>query len=222
MPSQCIVILEEEKTGRTTRLVDEYVQKYFTEPLFTPIIVKDHVDDYRHNVELLDRLRKRLEREFGEGPYYDDKAIMYNLHYVRFRRDGTENTYCVIIRTKDRIQNARNEAFRMYVQRLEDIDREFEGKDLEIINHKPSLAEALLFNRANGRSTRLADEYIQKYFDLKPGEYIEIIDHYGGEGERRAHEDLAKRIADRLKEEHGEKFYFHRASGYPRIVRVEK
>ena len=215
---------ELRSTGRTTRLVDEYVQKYFTEPLFTPIIVKDHVDDYQHNYELLDRLRKRLEREFGESPYYDDRAIMYaNPYYARFGRvNSPENTYCVIIRTKDRIQNARSEAFRMYIQRLEGLDREFEGKRDEIIAYKPPLSEILLVNRANGQSTILADEYIQKYFTLKPGEYIEIIDHYGGEGERRAHEGLAKKIAARLEEEHGEKFYFHRAVAYPRIVRVEK
>lgn len=211
---------ELRSTGKTTRLVDEYVQKYFTEPLFTPIVVKDHVDDYKSNFELLDKLRKRLEREFGESPYYDDRAILYvSPYHARFGRiNSPENAYCVIIRTKDRIQNARSEAFRLYIQRLEGLDREFEGKESEIVSCKPPLMEALLVNRASGRSTRQADEYVQKYFTLKPGEFIEIKDHYG---EVRANMMLAEKIAARLKEEHGEKFYFQKRS-IPRIVKVEK
>lgn len=216
---------DESKTGRTTRLVDEYVQKYFTEPLFTPIVVKDHVDDYQHNFELLDRIRKRLEREFGESPYYDDRAIMYDSpFYARFGRVHSpyNNTYCVIIREKDRIQEMRKQQFCMYKDRLYDLKAEYEDKEDEVIKRKSPLAETLYVNRANGQSTRLADKYVQKYFSLKPGEYIEIIDHYGGEGERRAHEGLAKKVAARLEEEHGEKFYFQRAGNYPRIVKVEK
>lgn len=214
---------DERKTGRTTRLVDEYVQKYFTEPMFTPIIVKDHVDDYEHNVKLLNRLRNRLEREFGEEPYFDDKAVMYvNPYQARFGRtsDG-EHTYCVIIRDKDRIQEARRQQFKMYVDRVVDLKNEYKDNEKEIIKRKPPIAETLLVGRASGQSTRLIDEYVQKYFSLKPGEYIEIIDHYGGEGEMRAHYGVACKVCDRLKEEHGEKFYYHRGF-YPRIVRVEK
>lgn len=29
-------------TGRSTRLIDEYIQKFFTEPIGTPIKVLDH------------------------------------------------------------------------------------------------------------------------------------------------------------------------------------
>ena len=215
--------MSEEKTGRTTRLVDEYVQKYFTEPLFTPIVIKDHVNDYLHNYELLDRLRKRLEREFGETPYFDDKAVMYVSPYQAkfgFTSDG-ERTYCVIIRTNDRIQKARNEQFRMYKQRIEGLENEFGNNEKEIIKRKPPLAEILLVGRASGQSTRLIDEYVQKYFSLKPGEYIEVIDHYGGEGEMRAHDGIARKVCSRLEVEHGEKFYYHRGI-YPRIVRAKK
>ena len=215
--------MSDEKTGRTTRLVDEYVQKYFTEPMFTPIVVKDHVDDYEHNVDLLDRLRKRLEREFGETPYFDDKAVMYvNPYQARFGyTSDAEHTYCVIIRVKDRVQEARNQNFKLYVDRVIDLKNEYKDNEKEIIKRKPPLVETLLVNRANGQSTRLVDEYVQKYFSLKPGEYIEVIDHYGGEGEMRAHDSVARKVCCRLKEEHGEKFYYHRGT-YPRIVKVEK
>ena len=72
-----------------------------------------------------------------------------------------------------------------------------------------------------GRTTRLVDEYVQKYFSLKYGEYIEVIDRYGGEGEMRAHDSVARKVFGRLKEEHGENFYYHRGT-YPRIFKVEK
>lgn len=217
---------DERKTGRTTRLVDKYVQEYFTQPLFTPIVIKDHIDDYQHNFELLKKVINRLNREFGENPYSDNRAVLYqNPYMARFGCTNTpENTYCVIIREKDRIQEMRKQQFKMYKDRLYELKIEYQDdkNDDNVIKHMPPLFDILYISRANGQSTRLADEYIQKYFTLKPGEYIEIIDHYGGEGERRAHEYLAKKIADRLKEEHGEKFYFHRAAGYPRIVKVEK
>lgn len=52
--------------------------------------------------------------------------------------------------------------------------------------------------RASGRTTRLADEYIQKLFD-NPGEWVAITDHYPS---RRAYELLMMIICRRVAFEH--------------------
>ena len=38
-------LISNRATGRTTRLVDDYVQKFFNEPMNTPIAVQDHYGD---------------------------------------------------------------------------------------------------------------------------------------------------------------------------------
>lgn len=50
-------------TGRSTRLVDEYVQKFFTEPIGTPIKVLDHWNDARAHHGLMSKLIDRLTYE---------------------------------------------------------------------------------------------------------------------------------------------------------------
>lgn len=52
--------------------------------------------------------------------------------------------------------------------------------------------------RATGRTTRLADEYIQKLFN-NPGEWVLITDHYPS---RRAYESLMMIICRRVAYEH--------------------
>ena len=53
-------------TGRSTRLIDAYVQEFFTKEVNTPILVKDHFEggsSVRTNRLLLDRLVHRLISE---------------------------------------------------------------------------------------------------------------------------------------------------------------
>lgn len=52
--------------------------------------------------------------------------------------------------------------------------------------------------RSSGRTTRLADQYVQKLFD-NLGEWVHISDHYPG---RRAAEMLAAKIFRRMEMEH--------------------
>ena len=211
---------EQQGSGRTTRLVDKYIQEYFTKPLYTPIVIKDHVDKYENNFELLRKVLKRLKREFGEVPYSDNKAVLYvNPYTARFGLTSSgENTHCVIVREKDRFQDTREAEFRCYKDRLEELSIQFGDKEDEIVRRKPPIFDVLFTSRATGISTRQADDYVQQFFALKPGQYIEIHDHYG---EGRANMELAKKVCRRLEEEHNEKFYLHRGT-IPRIIRVEK
>lgn len=51
---------------------------------------------------------------------------------------------------------------------------------------------------ASGRTTRLADKYIQKLFD-NPGEWVRISDHFPG---RKADEMLMVKVCRRVEMEH--------------------
>lgn len=66
-------------TGRTTKLVDAYIQKFFQEPKNTPIFISDHYDStYSHHM-LLQKICKRLDTEFSGVSYksnYTDNSIM--------------------------------------------------------------------------------------------------------------------------------------------------
>ena len=68
--------------------------------------------------------------------------------------------------------------------------------------------------RCTGASTRIMDEVISEFFNLEPGQSIEVVDHYP---EKRASKFLCDRICDRLKYEYGVKFYRHGTT----IVKVE-
>jgi len=49
--------------------------------------------------------------------------------------------------------------------------------------------------RATGRTTRLCDELVQKFFEAPYGEWVPVIDHYGT---RRADEELLDRFMKRM------------------------
>ena len=66
-------------TGRTTKLVDAYIQKFFQEPKNTPIFISDHYDNRYSHYMLLQRICKRLDTEFSGVSYksnYTDNSIM--------------------------------------------------------------------------------------------------------------------------------------------------
>lgn len=66
-------------TGRTTKLVDAYIQKFFQEPKNTPIFVTDHYDNRYSHYMLLQRICKRLDTEFSGVSYeknYAENSIM--------------------------------------------------------------------------------------------------------------------------------------------------
>ena len=66
-------------TGRTTKLVDAYIQKFFQEPKNTPIFVSDHYDNRYSHYMLLQRICKRLDTEFSGVSYeknYAENSIM--------------------------------------------------------------------------------------------------------------------------------------------------
>jgi hypothetical protein len=66
-------------TGRTTKLVDAYIQKFFHEPKNTPIFISDHYDNRYSHYMLLKRICKRLDTEFSGVSYksnYANNSIM--------------------------------------------------------------------------------------------------------------------------------------------------
>ena len=66
-------------TGRTTKLVDAYIQKFFQEPKNTPIFISDHYDNRYSHYMLLKRICKRLDTEFSGVSYksnYANNSIM--------------------------------------------------------------------------------------------------------------------------------------------------
>lgn len=230
---------DKRRSGRTTRLVDEYIQRFFKEPMYTPIVVRNHEVDgktaeRKDNIELLKKIEDRLKNEHGSARWYSTiSANMYPSDYYRckFFPHGSDrkslfndiDKNCVIMRLNDPITETRKNQFDIYSLRLLEImpnDGDTPGEKLrkETI-FPPSLLDMMLVGRAEGNSTRLADKYIQDYFSLKPGEFIEVKDHYQGGDCKMANKRLCDIICRRLEEEHGEKFYIHR--GNPtRIVRV--
>ena len=232
---------EERRSGRTTRLVDEYIQRFFNEPMYTPIVIKDHLVDREEpsrdaNIELLKKIEIRLNNEHRSSKWYSstDANMIPSGYYNWAQKFGSKYFYgdvvfddskksCVIIRTSDPILESRRTQFNIYMDRLlETTANECETTDdkskKEII--PPSLYNAMLVGRANGYTTRLADQYVQEYFNMKPGEFISVKDHYQGGNEGRANKMLCDIICRRLKEEHGENFYVHRGN-IPKIVKVE-
>jgi len=229
--------MSERKTGRTTRLVDEYIQRFFNEPMYTPIVIKDHLVDREEpsrdaNIELLKKIEIRLNNEHRSSKWYSstDANMIPSGYYdwaQKFGRNGVvfddSKKSCVIIRTSDPILESRRAQFNIYTDRLLEIsanecETTYDKPKKEII--PPSLYDATLVGRATGKTTRIADKYVQEYFNIKPGEFITVMDHYQGGTEGRANKMLCDIVCRRLKEEHGENFYVHRGI-VPRIVKVE-
>ena len=57
-----------QASGRTTRLIDEFVQDFFNRPMGTKIHIRDHYgfrqsDNDRASALLIDKLRARIENE---------------------------------------------------------------------------------------------------------------------------------------------------------------
>lgn len=56
--------LQNRATGASTRIIDELIQEFFTQPMGTRILVRDHYPETRADRFLGDRMAKRLENEF--------------------------------------------------------------------------------------------------------------------------------------------------------------
>lgn len=198
--------MEECRSGRTTRLIDEYIQRFFNEPIYTPIIVVDHDVDgkpatYESNVELLKKIENRLTKEHGNSTWYSTK----HANFFKLRAFNNDN-YCVIIRTNDPVSDMRRKELEYYKEQQYN----------DYIN-SPSILDVFHIGRATGATTRLADKYIQEFFSKKTGEYIEVFDHYCG---GLANVMLCNIICRRLENEHKAKFQVK--NGYaPKIIKVE-
>ena len=66
--------MEERITGRSTRLIDKYIQEFFTNPAGIGVYVLDHYDDIRAHQSLLDRVISRLKIEHSGVHYAVDKV----------------------------------------------------------------------------------------------------------------------------------------------------
>lgn len=87
-------LISNRATGRTARLVDDYVQKFFNEPMNTPIAIQDHYSDRFSDYQLLQKVVKRLDNEYPN---------------IKYEKD---NLKCVITRTsmtpRERVMKERN------------------------------------------------------------------------------------------------------------------
>lgn len=70
-------------SGRTTRLVDSYVQILFNDP-DKSVFIKDHNESFQSNISLVERINQRLKVEHKVslenigGGYY--KLMLYDKH----------------------------------------------------------------------------------------------------------------------------------------------
>ena len=77
--------LQYRAKGDSTRLIDEYVQEFFTKPMGTKIYVSDHygftrADNDRATVGLITKLCERIERE----------------HHCKFKQRKDINGYYIV------------------------------------------------------------------------------------------------------------------------------
>ena len=67
-----------EKSGRTTRLANGYIQSFFTRERYTPIFIRDHVGG--NDDKLLSIIEDRLK--FEHGLKAEEYIINYDEHYL--------------------------------------------------------------------------------------------------------------------------------------------
>jgi hypothetical protein len=93
-------LISNRATGRTARLVDDYVQKFFNEPMNTPIAIQDHYNDRFSDYQLLQKVVKRLDNEYPN---------------IKYEKD---NLKCVITRTsmtpRERVIEEKNAMYQLF------------------------------------------------------------------------------------------------------------
>lgn len=211
----------DEKNRLLGSLTDKYIQDIFTKPPYSPII--PHVyfngeDADAFDDELFERIKERLKAEHNGADYVAMKNVRFEPLEEEFLAktgkdyrgvfgSGFRRSANVIWLKEDRMRSVRENLFKEFM-RLEE-----EGSDPNVSYYDMSF-------RARGYSTRLADKYIQEFFDLEPGQSIEIKDHYKNGTEGMANSHLMKKICGRLKYEYKVKFYVHNGT-VPKLVKVE-
>ncbi len=231
----------DERTRTLGKLTDDYVQMLFTNRLYSPIVVttagKLENSSSKDDDELFERLQKRLENEHYGTDYTALKGVVFDhLEIIRESRRSNYFSYGdqrirhnVIWLNSDKSFEVRKRELDRYLDWRDDFaNREPKKEEIHLPGitvmkdeREPNLACFDYSDRCKGRSTRLADEYIQKFLDLKPGEYIEVLDHYECGNVGQANNLLCRTICGRLEKEYGLKFYVHRGNA-PRIVKIEK
>lgn len=235
----------DERTRTLGKLTDDYVQMLFTSRLYSPIVVttagKLENSSLKDDDELFERLQKRLENEHYGTDYTALKGVVFDhLEIIRESRRKDYFSYGgmfgdqrarhnVIWLNSDKSLEVRKRELDRYIDYCADFaNREPKKEEIHLPGItvmkdelEPNLARFDYSDRCKGRSTRQADEYIQKFLDLKPGEYIEVLDHYECGNVGQANNFLCRTICGRLEKEYGLKFYVHRGNA-PRIVKIEK
>ena len=69
-------------TGSSTKLIDELVQEFFTQPVGTKIFVNDHYPTRQADICLGDRVAKRLEFEH-HVPFKYNRHSAQGVYFVR-------------------------------------------------------------------------------------------------------------------------------------------
>ena len=198
------------------RAVDYYVQKLFTEQSYTPIAVRvptpvldkcdmDMTFDDKFYKDVFNRLKERLSMEYTDQKFFFFEDVVYDFleadYFHRGRALSRENI--VVMGPKKKVKFMEERFYDFMHSYNEDRDT--------------NLARFDMSSRCCGISTRQADSLIQKFFDLEPGESIDIVDHYGTGA---ANKMLTDHICRRLENEYKVKFRVIRGS-IPKIVKVE-
>ena len=177
------------------RKVNDLVQTFYYTPKFVPIVC---------GREELERFEERMKLEHPYDEYWAEKNCRYESQLFHY-----EGRTSIIVKTGDRAERMREELFKSYLYQHEDNDFELNPPINVLLQNQ---------HRCCGSSTRLADDFIAQYFDLKPGEAVAIVDHYP---EGRAHHCLAEFIMRRLESEYGVKPKCTKKGKFPIIVRTE-
>lgn len=66
--------MKERATGRTTRLVDKYIQEFFTNPTGESVYIKDHYNSVKSDIDTLQKVVFRLKSEHPGVKYTVDRV----------------------------------------------------------------------------------------------------------------------------------------------------
>ena len=89
----------------------------------------------------------------------------------------------------------------------------------EIESHLKTLSHnelLMVLDRATGRTTRVVDELVYKFFTAPYGEWIAVVDHYDG---RMADNMLFNKFMKRMETEHPSAEVEYRKNANPIVVR---
>ena len=169
---------EEGRSGRTTRIANDIVQRFFTEPKFTPILIVDHPGG--NNIKLAYIIINRLKNEHG---LVLDSDFLYIKKHIAIMRISDN-------RKEKLLENS----LKVWKSCIDDNEEELETL------HFMSMVD--LSYRATGRSTRQIDAIIEDFLNPKTRETMVYDVGCPSDRSTMANTRILGDVVGRLKEEH--------------------